>query len=270
MQNIVIVGAGAAGIGLGVLLQKAGIKHFSILEKDKIGSSFRQWPKEMRMDTPSFPRQGFGALDLNALSLFSAAHHVWLFLPYIVLLMLGGVLHTRIWHKHKAAALSEAPFIRRSFLQTPTWRDPLFRLRSVIRQFLLHAMPIFRIICLLASFLDIFNLIHYVAHLFYPLLALLNLPTEAGIGIAFSMIRKDGMLIFNEGSGTLLAQLSIGQLFLLVFLASTVSACAVTIWTVGRELGIKEAAKLISRQLITSIICSTALFLALFQLPRLF
>jgi thioredoxin reductase len=66
MQNIVIVGAGPAGIGLGVLLQKAGIRHFSILEQADIGASFRQWPKEMRMITPSFPGQGFGALDLNA------------------------------------------------------------------------------------------------------------------------------------------------------------------------------------------------------------
>ncbi len=42
MQNIIIVGAGASGIGLGVLLKKAGIHHFSILEQDKIGSSFNQ------------------------------------------------------------------------------------------------------------------------------------------------------------------------------------------------------------------------------------
>lgn len=65
MQNLVIVGAGPSGIGLGVLLKKLGITEFSILEKDEIGSSFRRWPKEMRFITPSFPGQGFGALDLN-------------------------------------------------------------------------------------------------------------------------------------------------------------------------------------------------------------
>jgi putative flavoprotein involved in K+ transport len=63
-----IVGAGPAGIGMGILLKQLGIKNFGILERDRIGSSFTQWPKEMRFITPSFTGQGFGALDLNAVS----------------------------------------------------------------------------------------------------------------------------------------------------------------------------------------------------------
>ncbi|BBU38874.1 pyridine nucleotide-disulfide oxidoreductase [Aeribacillus composti] len=66
---ILIVGAGPAGIGMGILLKQLGIKNFGILERDRIGSSFMQWPKEMRFITPSFTGQGFGALDLNAVSL---------------------------------------------------------------------------------------------------------------------------------------------------------------------------------------------------------
>ncbi|MBO2536707.1 NAD(P)/FAD-dependent oxidoreductase [Rummeliibacillus suwonensis] len=68
MQDIIIVGAGPSGIGLGVLFKKLGIVNFSILEKDIVGSSFYQWPKEMRLITPSFTGQGFGALDLNAIA----------------------------------------------------------------------------------------------------------------------------------------------------------------------------------------------------------
>ncbi|OSX53491.1 NAD(P)/FAD-dependent oxidoreductase [Anoxybacillus ayderensis] len=64
----IIVGAGSAGIGMGILLKQLGIENFGILERDCIGSSFRQWPKEMRFITPSFVGQGFGALDLNAVS----------------------------------------------------------------------------------------------------------------------------------------------------------------------------------------------------------
>lgn len=63
-----IVGAGPAGIGMGILLKQLGIENFGILERDRIGSSFRQWTKEMRFITPSFTGQGFGALDLNAIS----------------------------------------------------------------------------------------------------------------------------------------------------------------------------------------------------------
>jgi putative flavoprotein involved in K+ transport len=63
-----IVGAGPAGIGMGILLKQLGIGNFGILERDRIGSSFRQWPKEMCFITPSFTGQGFGVLDLNAIS----------------------------------------------------------------------------------------------------------------------------------------------------------------------------------------------------------
>ncbi|MBO8176335.1 MAG: NAD(P)-binding domain-containing protein [Bacillus sp. (in: Bacteria)] len=63
-----IVGAGPAGIGMGILLKQLGIKNFGILERDRVGSSFLQWPREMRFITPSFTGQGFGALDLNAIS----------------------------------------------------------------------------------------------------------------------------------------------------------------------------------------------------------
>ena len=43
--DVVIVGAGPAGIGVGILLQKLGIDHV-ILEKTSVGGSFRKWPKD--------------------------------------------------------------------------------------------------------------------------------------------------------------------------------------------------------------------------------
>ncbi|MGF1674731.1 MAG: NAD(P)/FAD-dependent oxidoreductase [Rivularia sp. (in: cyanobacteria)] len=67
--DIVIVGAGAAGIGCGVVLQNLGIKNFVILERYQVGASFSRWPSEMRFITPSFPSHGFGLLDLNAIAL---------------------------------------------------------------------------------------------------------------------------------------------------------------------------------------------------------
>ncbi|MBP0018419.1 MAG: NAD(P)-binding domain-containing protein [Cyanobacteria bacterium SBLK] len=67
--EIVIVGAGAAGIGCGVVLKDLGIENFIILERHQIGASFRRWPVEMRFITPSFPSHGFGLLDLNAIVL---------------------------------------------------------------------------------------------------------------------------------------------------------------------------------------------------------
>lgn len=66
-KDILIVGAGPAGIGLGVALQKISAR-FGILERAKTGASFRRWPQETRMITPSFTSNAFNLPDLNALT----------------------------------------------------------------------------------------------------------------------------------------------------------------------------------------------------------
>lgn len=68
--KVVIVGAGAAGIGNAVALLHLGLTDddFVVLEQDEVGSSFKKWPKEMRFITPSFTGHQFGAVDLNAIT----------------------------------------------------------------------------------------------------------------------------------------------------------------------------------------------------------
>lgn len=68
-EKITVIGAGAAGIGLGVTLTHFGFENFEILDKDEIGSSFLEWPDEMRMITPSFQSNQFGLRDLNSVTL---------------------------------------------------------------------------------------------------------------------------------------------------------------------------------------------------------
>ncbi len=67
--DVVIVGAGAAGIGCAVALRDLGLERFVILERHEIGASFVRWPEEMRFITPSFTSNGFGLLDLNAVAI---------------------------------------------------------------------------------------------------------------------------------------------------------------------------------------------------------
>ena len=63
--DIVVVGAGAAGVGLGVTLRHLGIENFVILDRADVGASFLRWPRQTRFITPSFNSNQFGALDLN-------------------------------------------------------------------------------------------------------------------------------------------------------------------------------------------------------------
>lgn len=67
--DVVIIGAGAAGVGCGVVLQDLGLDNFVLLERHQVGASFSRWPAEMQFITPSFPSHGFGLLDLNAIAL---------------------------------------------------------------------------------------------------------------------------------------------------------------------------------------------------------
>lgn len=65
--EIAVVGAGPAGVGTAVALEHLDVE-YAVLERDCIGASFRQWPDEMRLLTPSFPANAFGVRDLNAVT----------------------------------------------------------------------------------------------------------------------------------------------------------------------------------------------------------
>ncbi len=100
-----------------------------------------------------------------------------------------------------------------------------------------------------------------------PLLGLFNLPADVAPGVIFSIIRKDGLLILNQGDGALLASLSNAQIFVVVYLASTLTACLVTLWSVRQELGGRVALALAGRQAGTAVATTLLLVLVLSLWP---
>jgi cation diffusion facilitator CzcD-associated flavoprotein CzcO len=45
--DVAIVGGGAAGVGVGAALKRVGVRSLAILERHRVGASFRNWPAEM-------------------------------------------------------------------------------------------------------------------------------------------------------------------------------------------------------------------------------
>jgi len=197
-----------------------------------------------------------------SLSIFGAAGQPGLFFPYLAALFLVGALHTRLWHG-KLPPEDVQPLHERSFLQAPSLRAVWWQVKAALGQFLKQAMPIFIFICLVAALLEHLGVIAWFTAGVAPLLGLFHLPGEAAPGILLSILRKDGLLTLNSGDGALISAMSAGQVFVLVWLASTFTACLVTLWTVRKELGWPFAARLASQQAATSL-ASTFLLSRLF------
>ncbi len=66
--DVVIVGAGPAGVGVSSMLKDFGIEKMIVIEKGKVGETFDRWPEEMRFITPSFTTNFWSHMDLNSIA----------------------------------------------------------------------------------------------------------------------------------------------------------------------------------------------------------
>ena len=53
-SEVLVVGAGPAGIGVAAALKCAGVQRIKLIDAREIGASFLNWPKQMSLLTPSF------------------------------------------------------------------------------------------------------------------------------------------------------------------------------------------------------------------------
>lgn len=65
--DVVIVSAGAAGVGMGGTLRHSGIEDFVILDRATVGASFFHWPIQMRFIPLPHRCTGWGPFELRRL-----------------------------------------------------------------------------------------------------------------------------------------------------------------------------------------------------------
>ncbi|MEM9017827.1 MAG: NAD(P)/FAD-dependent oxidoreductase [Verrucomicrobiota bacterium] len=68
VYDVLIVGAGPAGLGCAAALKQCGIDNIALVDARDVGASFEKWPAQMRMISPSFHSNPFGQPDLNAIT----------------------------------------------------------------------------------------------------------------------------------------------------------------------------------------------------------
>ena len=196
------------------------------------------------------------------LSIFAVAGYPHLFAPYLLVLFVVGAMHTRIWYQPLPVEMA-LPLADRSFLQKPSWRAVVWRVQAVLKQFLWEAMPIFLLMCVVGATLAFTGLLDRLVAGVAPLMELFGLPAATAPAVIFAIIRKDGLLLLNQGEGALLTSMTVSQIFILVYLASTLTACLVTLWTVRKELGGRVALKITGQQALTSVVSTFLLMLVL-------
>ena len=146
----------------------------------------------------------------------------------------------------------------RPFLQRPTlgglWRESW----GTVKQFLLQAMPIFVVICVLASLMARLGILNACARLLGPLMSVFNLPADAALPVVLASIRKDGIFLFAAEDGLAMPMTTV-QVLTAVYLAGVLLPCLVTALTIAKETSWKAASRILLRQASFAIVFTALL-----------
>ncbi len=147
---------------------------------------------------------------------------------------------------------------RRPFMQWPTFGSLWREARGTVEQFFRQAMPIFVLICIVASLLTWFGILDACSHVLGPTMAIFNLPPRAALPVVLASIRKDGIVLFAANGDSALS-MSASQVLTAVYLAGVLFPCLVTALTIGRETSWVLVGKLLVRQAAFAMIFSLIL-----------
>jgi ferrous iron transport protein B len=251
---------GIAGRELLPVICGYGNKVIGVLESRSSSSSTRK-------PTVSFIALGTASFYQVAAAgmLFTMLGHYWLMAPYLLLLFLVGVLHSRIWYGTLPPE-QLVPVSNPSFIQIPRPSAILWHVRASVKEFVTHALPLFALSFLLIGICVHFGAFEALAQMLAPVMGLFRLPAEAAPALIWSLARKDIMIaMLSTDTGGIMHALSVGQIFVLVYFASVFSATLPTLFIIWRELGKKFALKMMGTQLLTAVV--TTLVLAYTIIP---
>ncbi|MDH5680329.1 MAG: 50S ribosome-binding GTPase [Spirochaetota bacterium] len=190
------------------------------------------------------------------LSVFSSAKMPHLALVYIALMVITTLIYLRFTAGKSIRSQDNSLLIEgRDFMRWPSMAAIYRELWLMLKQFLLLALPIFFIICVIASLFEWLGLMRVIAGILSPVMKIFNLPGETSLTLILASIRKDGIMFLANGN--IVHQMTEVQVMTTVYLSGVLLPCIVTILTIVKEMKSRFAMKLIAKQAFVAIIFST-------------
>ena len=197
----------------------------------------------------------------STLAIFAATGLTILAPIYVALVGISTLIYLKLIRPksyQEAVSQTEAP--KPQALKVPRLKTIVSETSSTLKEFLVMALPIFLVICIVSGLLQYFGILSVLSLLVSPLMALFNLPPEAALSIVLGSIRKDGIAVglldTDLNSLKILIETPV-QLLTIVYIAGVLLPCIVTLFTVIQEMRLKFALKMITQQ---------ALFVSVFAL----
>lgn len=172
-----------------------------------------------------------------------------LIMPYVFILIIGTIFHAKLFKNNKKVPRLTP---RKVYLKMPSLRGVIVISLPSLKMFYTQALPIFFLICIIASVMEVTGIIKQLNHMMSPVLGILGLGNDYAPAVVASLNRKDGILLLNSISHESLQ----GDITILIALlvCSTLTPCFVTMIKIGQTLGIKNTLILLVKQATTTMI----------------
>lgn len=190
---------------------------------------------------------------LSAAAVSTGGSAVLLSIGFLSYLLVTTLVYLRLTAPKVASSpLNVLMNSRRPFMQWPTpsalWREAW----GTLKQFFLQAMPIFVLICLVASVLAKCGVLDFCSSVLGPVAAIFNLPAESALPVVLASVRKDGIFLFAAENGLAFPMTTV-QVLTGVYLAGVLLPCLVTALTIARETSWRSTGMLLLRQALFAI-----------------
>ncbi len=191
-----------------------------------------------------------------SLAVFSAAGRPGLVVAYLLLLGVSTLIYLRYTRPPQMTATTQFLTPKVGILHPPQFTAIRREIGETLCDFFKMALPVFIIICVLGGLMQWLGILDWLTARVGPLMVIFHLPAESATALVLGSVRKDGLAIGLLGNnwGVLKVPLENSvEILTIVYLASVLLPCLVTLLTIAREMSPRFALRMVGRQMAFAI-----------------